>query len=846
MLETILITILSALVAFLLFFGLTVFYRKTKYYKKQVERSLKMVPFLVTIPQETGGDKLDGPRDQRDVAREFIANAENMYNTLFSIYKSTGLSLKKHFYKFFYRDRHIALELVAYKKEIYFYVVCPYVLVSLVEKAITTHYPEAQIKEVEEHNIFSKERELQGVIATEIYGIKHYHYPIKTYQTIDNEPLEAITNAFSQLTEDEGAALQILIRPTDPKRVTTGKKLAQKIQKGPDKKGSPLSDFARDVVKPGSAQDQKPPEPYRMTPEEEELARDVDRKATKFGFEARIRLIISGADENRSRMIYDQTKSAFAQFSDLSQNGFKFRKAKNAKKTKKIVTDYIFRFFDQPLLGFDRFWAKKRGHRLTLNTEELASLYHLPNAMVKTPGIKWLSAKASQSPVNIPSEGNAFAKTNFRGKEEMVRIGGEDRMRHLYTVGQTGTGKTTLLKTLIINDIMAGNGVCYIDPHGDDTIDIINHIPRERAEDVIIFDPADSERPMGLNLFEAGTTEEKDFVIQEAIQMLYRLYDPGHTGIMGPRFEHWFRNAALALMADPKGGTFIEVPRIFTDDKYLAEKLKYVTDPVVKNFWINEMGQTADFHKSEVLGWFVGKFGAFMTNTTMRNILGQTQSSFNFNDIMDNKKILMIRLSKGVIGEMNMQLLGMIFISKFQMAAMRRASTPKEGRTPFYMYIDEFQNFATDNIAQIFSEARKFNLSLTVANQYISQMREDIRDSVFGNVGTVSAFRVSAEDAEYLEKQFSPEFGKEDLVRQENFNAVLRLMVNGLPSRPFNVTTVYPLPGEDNPEVGKGIIEMARLKYGRPRDVVDAELVEKMNINIPTKDPGGIPRGPGV
>lgn len=798
----------------------------------------------MTVPKDSGIEKIESNRDQREVAKELISRAENMYNNLFSVYKGSGL--KRKFYNFLYKNRHFGLEIVSYNKEIFFYVVCPTVLAPLVEKAVTAHYPEAQIKEVEEHNIFSKERELTGVVAAEIYGQKHYHYPMKTYQTMDNESIEAVTNALSMLEEDEGAAIQILLRPTSPDKVTAGKKLAQKIQKGPSNNSGGFSSFAKDVISPGSSQAQKSLEPYRMTPEEEELARDIDRKATKFGYEARIRVIVSGRDNHRAEMIYDQIKSAYTQFSDLSQNGFKFRKAKSTRKIEKIITDYIFRFFDQPIFGFDRIYPKKRGHRLTLNTEELATIYHFPNALVNTPGIKWLPAKSQAAPINIAISGNAFAITNFRGKEELVKITEEDRLRHMYVVGQTGVGKTSMLKTLIINDILAGNGVCYIDPHGDDALDIINHIPKERAEDVIIFDPADTERPMGLNLFEAKTIEEKDFVIQEAIQMLYRLYDPGHTGIMGPRFEHWFRNAALALMADPEGGTFIEVPRIFTDDKYLAQKLRYVTDPVVKNFWINEMGQTADFHKSEVLGWFVGKFGAFMTNTTMRNILGQTKSSFNFEDIMDNKKIFIIRLSKGVIGEMNMQLLGMIFISKFQMAAMRRAGKDASQRTPFYMYIDEFQNFATDNITQIFSEARKFKLSLTVANQYISQMREDIRDSVFGNVGTIASFRVSSEDGEYLEKQFKPEFDQNDLVSQENFSAIIKLIINGLPSRPFNVKTIYPLPGNEDKDVGKATIELSRLKYGRDRATVDAEIVKKMNIGMPVTDPGGIPRGPGV
>jgi hypothetical protein len=453
----------------------------------------------------------------------------------------------------------------------------------------------------------------------------------------------------------------------------------------------------------------------------------------------------------------------------------------------------------------------------------------------------WLPAKSSNVPVNLPEQGTLFAETNFRGEKKEVRIAPNDKLRHVYIIGQTGTGKSHMMRTMMINDIRAGNGICFIDPHGDGIESLISIIPKERAEDVIIFDASDTERPLGLNLFEASSVEQKDFVIQEAITMLYRLYDPGKTGIMGPRFEHWFRNAALALMADPAGGTFIEVPRIFTDDSFLAEKLKYVTDPVVKNFWVNEMGQTSDFHKSEVLGWFVGKFGAFMTNTTIRNILGQVKSSLNLREVMDNKKILLVNLSKGSIGEINMQLLGMIFISKIQMAAMSRADVPEAQRSPFYLYIDEFQNFATDNIAQIFSECRKYNLALIVANQYVGQLREDIRDAVFGNVGTLISFRVGSEDGEFIAKQYEPEYEVSDIINQENYHAIIKLIINGLPSRPFNIKGLPPEKIDDM-EVGKAIKELARLKFGRPRAEVDAEVAAKMKIDISAQQPGGVPR----
>jgi hypothetical protein len=641
------------------------------------------------------------------------------------------------------------------------------------------------------------------------------------------------------LEEDEGAAIQLLIRPVPSKKMTGIKSIAKKIQKGPDKKGSVLSDVGKELVNPGSTTEKPTPEAYRTTPLEDQMIREIEKKSSKFGFETRIRVVIAAQNEGRAGLLFDQIKSGFMQFSDLSMNGLKLRKDKNVKR---LIQRFVFRYFDDKIFDNERFWPKKRGFNLVLSSEELASIFHFPNSLVTTPGIKWLPAKSKEIPVNLPADGIKFAKTQFRGEEEDVKITEYDKMRHVYIIGQTGTGKTVCMKNMMISDILAGNGVCLIDPHGEAVADILKMIPKERAEDVILFDASDTDRPLGLNLFEAKTTEQKDLVIAEAISMLYRLYDPGHQGIMGPRFEHWFRNAALALMADPAGGTFIEVPRIFTDEQFLADKLKYVQDPVVRNFWINEMGQTSDFHKSEVLGWFVGKFGAFMTNTTMRNILGQVESSLNLREIMDGKKILLVNLSKGLIGELNMQLLGMIFISKIQMAAMSRADIPEDQRVNFTLYVDEFQNFVTDNISAILSESRKYKLSMVMANQFIQQLREDIRNAVFGNVGTVISFRIGAEDGDFVEKQFTPEYTARDLINQENLHAVCKMTINGLPSRPFTIIDYFPDKAMVNEQIGKAIKELARQKYGRPRDQVDAELQERMKIEIPQQVPGNLPR----
>jgi hypothetical protein len=790
------------------------------------------------MPRDSGEKATESSRSQADVARELIASAENVYNSLFSLFSGSGFD--KIVKNFLYRSPHIALEIVASKKELNFYVAVPFAYTTVVEKAITAQYPEASVKKCEEHNIFAEGRGLKGIRGGYFWGTKNYFYPIKTYQAIEDEPLDTILNSLSMLEEDEGGAIQILIRPVSPKKVTAAKGLVQKIQKGPSKK-SGLSDVASELVSPGSTTNQSSPEPYRMTPIEEQVTKEIDRKASKFGFETRIRVIVAARDDQRAELLYNQVRSAFNQFSDLSLNGFKLKREK--RNIKRLISSYIFRYFDDKVFEGERFYAKKRGHNLILNSEELASIFHFPNALIKTPGVSWLPAKSQQIPINLPKEGIKFAKATFRGEEEDVMITEYDKMRHMYIIGQTGVGKTVLMKNMMISDMLAGNGICFIDPHGEGVESILPYIPKERAEDVVIFDASDVERPMGLNLFEAETIEQKDLVIQDALAMLYRIYDPQHQGIMGPRFEHWFRNSALTLMSDPAGGVFIDVPRTFTDNRFTADKLKYVTDPVVRDFWINEIATMSEASKSEVLGWFVSKFGAYMTNTTMRNILGQPKSSLNIREIMDSKKILLVNLSKGLIGEINMQLLGMIFISKIQMAAMSRADVPEEQRVPFTLYIDEFQNFVTDNISAILSEARKYKLSLVMGNQYIQQIREDIRDAVFGNVGSMISFRVGQEDGEFLAKQFEPEFSATDITGQENLKAICRMTINGLPSRPFTILDYFPpKTTPEDEEKGKAIRELARLKYGRPRDVVDAEVTERMKStpNIPDSQP--VPR----
>jgi hypothetical protein len=411
----------------------------------------------------------------------------------------------------------------------------------------------------------------------------------------------------------------------------------------------------------------------------------------------------------------------------------------------------------------------------------------------------------------------------------------------MYLVGQTGTGKSTFLENLALQDMLEGRGFAFVDPHGDTAEKLLAMVPKERTEDVIYFSPADMDYPLGLNMFEYHSDDQKDFLIQEAINMLYKLYDPQRQGIIGPRYEHLFRNAALAVMADPNGGTFVDIPKLFRDPLFVEQKLKYVTDPNVLEFWRKEMPQSQRSNEfGEVTSWFVSKFGAFLSNEMMRNIIGQTKSAFDLREVMDSGKILLVNLSRGRTGDLNSKLLGMIFVMKFEAAAMSRADTPEEYRKDFCLYVDEFQNFSTDSFADILSQARKYHLNLIVANQFTTQLSEEIRDAVFGNVGTVVSFRVGTTDAEFLAKQFAPVFDIDDLQFLPNYNTAVRMMIGGVPVQSFSMAILPPL-GNPNKQLAEALKQLSAAKYGRPKTQVGQEISKRLAtvVQRPALGPAG-------
>lgn len=790
---------------------------------KNYERGLKMVPLLIHLPPPS--DDLDAKsRDSRDLADENISKAQTLYNIISS-------TAQKGFKAKLYGQRHISFEIIAQKGRVHFYTAVPVVMVSVVEQAVLSAYPNARLEEVAEHNIFSPIGKISGTVGGELVLKESFAYPIATYQEIKRDTMQALLNSLSTLQREDGASIQILLRPaSDSWRKTSNDAAGKRRQGKKDKKGGALvfgwlKDFFIAPVKPPEAGEAKANSPKPTSSIDQSMADAIDDKTRQPGYEVLIRVVASSNILQRSQAILGNIIATFSLYDAPGRNGFKFLPAKDIES---FVTAYILRFFPQ------------EQNRTILNAIELATIFHFPDAAnIPTTQLERQASKQVDGPRTLMEDGLLLGYNVFRGAKKPIRLTDNDRRRHMYVVGQTGTGKSTFLENLALQDMLEGRGFAFVDPHGDVAERLLGMVPKERTEDVIYFCPSDMDYPLGLNLFEFNTPDQKDFLIQEAINMLYKLYDPQHQGIIGPRYEHWFRNAALTLMSDPEGSTFIDIPKVFTDNEYAKQKLKHVTDQTVLDFWNKEMAATSDYHKSEVLGWFVSKFGAFLSNEMMRNIIGQTKGSFDLREIMDSGKILIVNLSKGRTGELNSKLLGMIFVMKFQAAAMSRATLAEEDRRDFCLYVDEFQNFSTDSFATILSEARKYKLNLIVANQFTTQLTDEIRDAVFGNIGTMIAHRVGTADAEALEKQFRPIFDIDDLQQLPNANSIVRMLIGGVPTQPFSMADL-PILGQSNKQLAEALKQLSAAKYGRPKAVVTADIFKRLATEEkpkPTVDP---------
>lgn len=781
-------------------------YRKVLREAKNYERGLKMVPLYIHIPPISSDIEGNG-RDERDLTEEVLSQAQVMYN----IIASTAI---KGFKSKIYGQRHISFEIVAHEGLVHYYAVVPVVLIDVIQQAVAAAYPSARLEEVSERNIFNPAGRMSGTIGGEFTLRKEFAYPISTYQEAKRDAARSLLDALSKASKEDGVGVQILIRPAAEGWASRAREVADGIRKKKTSKG-PAGEF-RGLLEALW----RPPEVHETKPEDKELSsieratvEAIEDKTRYPGYETLIRVVASSNTAAKSQMLMNSVVSAFSLFDSAAQNGFTFAVAKNIDE---FVTSYIFRFFPQEV------------NRNILNTVELATIFHLPNQnSIPNSQVQRQASKQVDGPNHVLDEGFLLGYNEFRGVKKQIRLGEKDRRRHAYIIGQTGTGKSKLLENLAFQDMMDGKGFAFIDPHGDSAEELLGMVPKERIEDVIYFSPGDMEMPIGLNLFEFDNQDQRDFIIQETISMLYKLYDPGHTGIIGPRFESWFRHGALTVMADPEGSSFLDVQQVFIDQGFADEKIKHLTSQITLDFWNKEMSQTPESAKGEILGWFASKFGAFLANDMMRNIIGQKKSGFNLREIMDGKKILLVNLSKGRVGELNSQLLGMIFVMKFSAAAMGRADLPESERQDFSLYVDEFQNFATDSFATILSEARKYRLSLILANQFMTQLTDQIREAILGNIGTVISGRIGITDAEILVKKFSPTFDVEDLTRMPNFQTIASVMIQDVPSAPFSMSLLPPL-GKSNPELRDKLKQLSALKYGKPRAEVEKEFYARM------------------
>ncbi len=761
-----------------------------------LKKGLDMSLFLVRLPRYENKEK----QFSTEEIRSLIGKMEQFY--------SSFLYLKSK--NFFQKPPEIAFELSSQigGDDISFFVSVPSEIRSSLNKYIQGVFPGAVLEEIpEDYTIF----EPNGFEKSSYLKLKkHYALPIKTYRELENDPLESITNSLTKITENEGSSVQILIRPLDFDFKNRIKLVLDFINKGYTfyqasskvERGlfvDLLYGFFS-IFTTGSQE-------TRELKESQETIEAIGRKLKSPAFGVNIRLIGAAREEGRAEDVLNNLEGGFTQFFS-GHNGFEFQRVRG-KRFRAMIEDYSFRRFN-------------KSEEIVLNLEELSSVYHFPLSHMKTPYISWVKTKESAPSSTIPRKGPVFmGNVVFRGQEREVYMASrEDRRRHVYTIGQTGVGKTSLLREMIRQDIENGEGVGVIDPHGDLIEDTLANIPRERVDDVVLFEPFDTQRPCGLNMLEWEVSEQKDFAVSEMISIFGQLFPPE---MIGPMFEHYMRNAMLALMADKNNpGTLVEIPRIFTDDEFMREVVGNVSDPMVRSFWEKEWQQTVGEDKSKMLGYVVSKVGRFVENEMMRNIIGQKKSSFNLSEIMDERKIFLVNLTKGLTGEMNSSLLGLILVSKLQMSAMKRVNTPQDERKDFYLYIDEFQNFTTESIATILSEARKYRLNLILANQFMPQLRDEIRDAVVGNVGTIAAYRIGEDDAQYLESRFSPEFSSYDLANIDNYHYIMKMIVNGSATSPFKVKAPFPKEG-DRDQV-KLVKKLSKQKYGRPKKLVEEDV----------------------
>ena len=769
-------------------------------------KSLHMTLFEITLPP---------PMDEADKSKgfkEFIGAMEQFYAGMQSI--SEGKSNAKEIYF------TLEVALGNQSDEVVVYAGIPNKHLSLFEKQILAFYHNAKIREVtDDYNIFNEKGGSAGA-----YGAfsQREVMPIKTYDNIDHDPMNTILNVFSKLkTKGEGAAIQLVVAPAGNKFINEFHMILDDVKSGMSVKHASdnFYKFHKAFLSVGKellfgVKEKKGEKDEKYTPGrkavDEGATEKIGNKMKSTIMKANIRVIASGESIERAEAILTEIESSFNQFSEAASQSFIFDKARGSE-LKKLFHDFSYRSFSSDKI-------------LPMNLKELASVFHFPIGIGSQPQLKEAKAGIAPAPLEMGTAGIVLGVNSYRGKDTEIHMAREDRMRHFYCIGQTGTGKTNIMLNMITQDIKNGDGCCYIDPHGTDIQTILSRIPKERIDDVIYFDPAYTARPIGLNMLEYDPKypEQKTFVVNEMMGIFNKLFDMKVGG--GAMFEQYFRNSAFLVMEDPESGsTLLEITRVLADKQFRDLKLARCQNPIIKQFWVSAEQTTGDQSLANFVPYISSKFDNFISNDIMRPVVLQQNSVFNFRKIMDEKKILLVNLSKGRLGDINANLIGLVLVGKIQMAALSRVDMFGKPMNDFYLYIDEFQNVTTDSIASILSEARKYRLSLNIAHQYITQLEENIKNAVFGNVGSMAVFRVGTEDASFLEPKFKPQFTAQDITKLDNYNAYMSMLVNGQPTKPFNLKTLAPEKGTVG--IVDSLKELSYIKYGRDRAEVEAEIM---------------------
>ena len=776
----------------------------------------------VKIPKNVTSKPWEEGNEIRDM-KQNIQIMNQLYKNVYAISESSWKHKK-------FGNNYMSIELFIEKEIIKFILGVPADYVETMEKIISSFYIGAVVDVIDQPKVLEAGKYMAG---GEFVLAKDSVYPIKSYETFEADPMDSLLSAYAKTQMDEKMCLQILLSPLDEKQLKELRKQSKKVKEG--KRSSFLKSLWKDILKGASGADDKDKEDKTNKDLSQQQIGDLDKKLDDEIFAVKMRALVTSPQADRPKKIIEDLARSFNQYNYIGLNAFKFKKAKNIQSFAKEFIQRVF-WSDRGTLTNLKEWKKQ----IILNIKELSSIIHIPNAKFnRNPRIARQKYKIIPAPDNLPDEGILLWYNTYAGikKEVRIRTDNDDRFRHVYILGQTGSGKSTIMLTSLLEDIRLGNGFCAIDPHGDLVDFVMKHYPKEKIDDLIYFDLSNTEYPLAFNPLDGPENDdERDVVTNDLVEMFVSMYG---EEIFWPRIQDYFRNACFLLMEQPEGGTLVDIMRLFTDDAFAESKIRNVKNPVIAARWNKTYKKMGDREKAEIIPFLQAKFGPFTTGTYIRNVIGQVKSAFNFFDAMNQGKVILVKLAKGLTGEENSKLVGRMVSMQIKLSALKRAKLDAKDRKPFYLYIDEFQNYVSNSIESILSEARKYKLGLTIAHQYIDQLKQkwlggelDLSKTIFGNVGNLFIHKVGAPDAEFLEKEMGPEFSPTDMVNADTFRAAVKITINNQQTRPFSFVTRVPYndPVVNTPEKIEIMKQISALKRGTKRELVDKEIYFRVGV----------------